>query len=707
MGKLAFLGLVSVSVWPGSGRDGPGALAGARAAREGRAQVPIVFAENRGQCADGVRFMARLPGLVASVLDDAIVLELGGDGESCPPLGLWFAGAARGCALEGLEPRAARAHFLLGDEPASWIRDVPTFGRVRMRGLYPGIDLELHGTGGRLEYDLVLAPGADPGAFELELRGADGADLDADGALVARTAAGALVQLAPLAWQLTEDGERVPVACAWRARGTGRFSFACEAEDPDLALVVDPVLVHGTHVGGSRADEALGVFVDEGGEVYVTGWARSEDFPLLSVDRGGARRGKEGVVFKLASDGEELVYATYFGGRADDEGRAIRVDARGEALVVGTTESADFPAGSRAYSRERRGGSEAFVLRLSADGSSVLAATFLGGDSADEGSGLALASDGGPVLVGTTRSRDFPTTSEAPWRAPLGERDVFVARFDADLERLVFSTRLGGSEDDEGRALALDESDAIYVVGRTLSADFPVTALACDREKSSSEAFVAKLSGGRLSYATFLGGRGADEARAVAVDGAHRALVVGRTESRDFPATGGSDGARADGFAARLSESGHVLEFATLLGGAGEDACLGVALDPLGSPWIVGRTSSADFPFTALALESELVGAADAFLVNLEPLRGELVYATLLGGPGADSLCAAHLVPDGTRLALAGAADDIPPEGRGALGGRRRGPSDALVLRLDPRSLAASPAPPRAPAPVPSGASGE
>lgn len=674
------LALIAPSVFAGEART------------PGGPRVPILFAPNHGQFAPEVQFQARTPGLVASVLADGLHLDLDG-----VELGLRFVGADGSARAEGCEPQAARAHYLSG---ASAARTVPTYARVRLAGVVPGVDLELFERDGRLEYDLWLAPGASAEDMVLAVDGARACGIDAEGALWAAMKGRTLRQLAPVAWQATADGGCEPVACGWQDLGGGCFGFVLGPREPDAALVIDPVLVYGSHVGGSNADGASAILVDEDGAAYVTGWARSVDFPRLGTPV-GALRGKDAVVFKLAPDGRELVWATYLGGRGDDEGTAIALvttsgEERGQVLVAGNTSSHDFPTTANALDRSASGGADGFVARLAADGSAIVFATLLGGSAEDTVTGLALTSSGQITLAGTTRSRDFPVSSASYAVEPRGARDAFLTRLDPRGERLVFSTRLGGSEDDEARGLAVDAEGCSYLTGRTESHDFPTTLGALDRDRCGTDAFVAKLSaGGRtLLYSTFLGGSGQDEGTAIAVDAERRAVVVGATQSLDFPFDAEvPPPGRKDGFAVRLSPSGNALQHATPLGGGSADEALGVALDALGTAWIVGRTRSADLPVSPDACRARLAGAADAFLVRLSD-RGERLYATFLGGEGEDELCGVHADRSDTAVVVCGSSSGISLEQRGALAGKRRGPSDAFVLLFDPRT-----SPPSAPAP--------
>lgn len=680
MGKLRRpFALVSASSW----------LVLAASAQAGEVapptHVPLAFVENQGQCAAEILFQARAPGLVASVLADGVHLDLDGAG-----LRLAFGGSA--VRAEGLEGGPARTHFLRGGTAA---RTAGTYARVRLVGLRAGVDLELYEGDGRLEYDLCLAPDAAAEGLELVLEGGEESWIDAAGALCTRVAGRTLCQLAPVAWQLREDGRRERVACAWVSRGPQRFGFALGARAEGAHLVIDPVLVYSSHVGGSNADGARATFIDEQGSTYVTGWARSVDFPALGAPA-GALRGKEAVVFKLAPDGRELVYATYLGGRGDDEGTALVVDREGRALVAGNTASDDFPTTENALDRSPSGGADGFVAKLSADGSSLVFATLLGGSAEDDLAAMALTAGGQITLAGTTRSRDFPVSSGSYALEPRGGRDAFVTRLDPNGERLIFSTRLGGTDDDEGRGLAVDAEGCSYLTGRTLSHDFPTTLAALDRERCGVDAFVAKLSGGgrTLLYSTFLGGSGQDEGTAIAVDAQRRAVVVGWTQSSDFPFDEGAKApGRKDGFVVRLSDTGNGLIHSTPLGGGSADEALGVALDALDTAWVVGRTRSADLLVTPDAHRARLSGAADAFLVRLST-GGVRLFATYLGAEGEDELCGVHADRSGTAVAVCGGSSGLALEPRGPLAGKRRGSPDAFVLCFDPRPTApVTPAP--------------
>jgi len=452
----------------------------------------------------------------------------------------------------------------------------------------------------------------------------------------------------------------------------------------DERPVGPPVLAYSGHVGGSSADEARDVFVDEEGCAYVVGSTRSFDFP--GSEARSVERGRDAVVFKLAPEGREVLWSVCLGGRGDDEATVLAVSETGEVYVAGTTASSDFPSTRNSHDRRLDGGVDGFVARLSADGH-LIWSTLLGGSAEEEVTGLALSSAGHVTVAGTTRSRDFPLTPGA-YRAPAaGARDVFVTRLGENAEELLFSCVVGGGQDDEARALVVDAEGACYVAGRTVSHDFPTTLAAVDRERCGVDGFVLKLSGGGrvLVWSTFLGGSGQDEVTGLAVDGGRRVQVVGWTQSLDFPFTRGAAKGRKDGFVAALSSTGNALEFASPLGGGSADEACDVSVDAAGRTWVTGITRSADFPLSRGAQRSTLGGVSDGFVVEVDR-SGEVLFSSLLGGSGEDALFGVHSDAAGHSVLFGGFSLDVARAERGPLAGPRRGPADVFLVRLDLRS---------------------
>jgi len=325
---------------------------------------------------------------------------------------------------------------------------------------------------------------------------------------------------------------------------------------PDLET-----LVYGTVLGGSSIDEALAVAVDADGSAYLAGETFSADFPTTpgAFDRSN-HGGWDAFAAKINPAGSDLVYSTYLGGLFFDAGDAIALDETGAAYVAGFTGSSDFPSTPDAFQTRVAGGTDAFVVKLSPAGDAILFGTFLGGVSGEESWSLERTADGSLFLVGQTSSSSFPTTPGAFDRTYDGIGDAFIAKFDPDGRRLAYASYLGGIGADTATSIALDPAGAMYVAGFTSSEDFPTRPNAADASYGrGGDAFLVKVSpdGSGLVYATFLGGIDSDVANSVVLDESGVAVVAGRTNSTDFPATVGSFGpgyrGGGDAFLVRLS----------------------------------------------------------------------------------------------------------------------------------------------------------
>jgi hypothetical protein len=546
----------------------------------------------------------------------------------------------------GLDELPGRVNYFLGNDPARWHSDVPTYGRVEYPNVYPGISLAYHGGAGGLEYDFILSPGADTHAITLGFAGASGVELNARGDLVVHTTAGDLVQHAPVLYQ-DVGGARRPVDGRFVIRNPPAtpcnptmVSFSVGHYDRSRPLVIDPVLGFSTYLGGAGDDNGRDVAADAAGYVYVSGYTSSADFPTAGAFQSGYAGGlADGFVAKLSPNGSGLVYASYFGGSGDDYGGRLALDAAGDVLLSGSTSSADFPT-VNPLQPNLAGGDDAFVAKLAADGSSLVYSTYLGGSADDEGRGVAVDAAGNAYVTGRTHSADFPT--EKPLQPTLaGGDDGFVAELTPDGAALVYSTYLGGSGGQEnGYGIVADAAGDAFVTGRTNSPDFPTVHALQPAPGGGVDAFVAKLApgGAALAYSTYLGGAADDHGRRIAVDKAGNAYVAGITFSANFPThdslqpfAGGPD----DAFVAELRPDGTAFVYSTYLGGHGDDQGIGIAVNASGRALVTGSTASADFP-TKDALQATLAGAADAFVAELKAGGTGLVYSTYLGGSASD-----------------------------------------------------------------------
>jgi hypothetical protein len=553
--------------------------------------------------ADG--FESLLPSLIPDFGQLVPQLNAGKTGvaiglESPPPqvMRMRLMGGNAQARVVGLDELPGRSNYFIGNDPKKWRTNVPSYAQVRYEDVYPGVDLVYYGTqGGRLEYDFVVAPGADPNQIRLSFAGADGMRLDAASGDLVMNVGGDEVRLEkPVAYQpavaAVSSPPSNPVAAVYDRRRRsesaataeldGKFVLASNNQvafrvvgyDPKRALVIDPVLTYSTYLGGTqtnatscwppgngcsptpttRTDAGLGIAVDSSGNAYVTGYTDSTDFPTvnslqaynLGNDHDDAY---DAFVTKFNAAGSALVYSTYLGGSGADYAQGIAVDSSGNAYVTGTTLSSDFPTvnplQATCDSPPTFGGgcnnaSDAFVAKLNASGSALVYSTYLGGTGYDWGQGIAVDYFGSAYVTGYTQSSDFPTTTSFQPTSDCSDCfNAFVSKLNPAGNGFAYSTYLGGStngDNVEAFGIAVDSSGEAYVTGWTTAADFP-TVNPIQATNYAQNVFVSKLNaaGSALVYSTYLGGHSSDYGEAIAVDSSGSAYVTGTTDSADFP----------------------------------------------------------------------------------------------------------------------------------------------------------------------------
>jgi hypothetical protein len=452
-----------------------------------------------------------------------------------------------------------------------------------------------------------------------------------------------------------------------------------------------------TYLGHSALDIGKDVAVDSAGSIYVLSYTESKSFPTTPgafdrrVDRGDA------AISKFDASGSELLWSTFLGGSGFECSPecSLAVDSAGAVYVAGATDSPDFPTTAGAYDSTHNGGEDVFVAKLDPSGG-LAWSTYLGGPQHDIG--FEIVVDGsGAVYVAGGADPGFPATAGAFDDTHNGETDAFVAKLDPTGARLVYSTYLGGSgEDDAFGGLAVDAGGAAYVGGETQSTDFPATVAAFDPALNGrSDAFAAKLhpSGSSLAYGTFLGGESFDYALDLQVDASGDAFIVGDTRSGGFPVTPAAfdttyAAGDSDGFVAKLDGGGGALDYGTYLGGSGGERAAGVAVADDGSAFVTGSTGSAEFPVTAGAFDSTLDGGGDAFVTALDATGSGVVDSGFLGGSQAEHGAAIAL--DGTgAIHVTGSTTsaDFPTtpgafDTRGHNSNRKNATFDAFVAKL-------------------------
>ncbi len=670
-------------------------------------RLPLAFESNRGQTDRRVRFVAHQPDSTLFLTPAEAVFSLQGSPRLLaePASGLPvdpFTPASRirrratkplvlRMQLTGADPHAkatgelplpGTVNYLVGRGPGRRQTGIPTFAKTRFSSVYKGVDVVYYGNAERLEYDFLVAPHADPKQIGLRFGGADAVHVAKSGDLEVKLGGRTLRWKKPTVYQSSASG-RQSVTCAYALSldraGRQIVRFATGRYDASRPLVIDPILLYSTYLGGGIGEAGDGIALDAAGCAYVTGFADSRDFPttagVVQTTNNSVRRANA-FVTKLDPTGGSVLYSTYLGGSGFESGNAIAIDSAGQACITGETDSSDFPVTLGAYQQDNVSGVTAFVAKLNPAGTALVYATFLGGSIGEAGNGIALDPAGNAYVTGYTSSADFPTTIGAlqPAKRSTNGANAFVAKLNADGTALLYSTYLGGKIGDYGNSVAIDAAGDAYITGLTYSANFPTSADAYQTTKRSvrsSNAFVSKLNpaGTALVYSTYLGGTGFEAGNGIALDAAGNAYVTGYTGSSNFPTTTGAyqttnrSSTSSNAFVAKLNPAGTALVYSTCLGGNGGDYGNGIAVDPSGCAYVAGLTNSLNFPVSLSAVQplNHSVSRSNAFVAKFDVTGGVLLYSTCLGGTQGDRASGIAIDPAGNAFITGSATStDFP-----------------------------------------------
>ncbi|HMM06653.1 MAG TPA: SBBP repeat-containing protein [Clostridiales bacterium] len=558
-------------------------------------KTPAFFVPNHGQYPQEALFSTSAKHTQFYFMKSRIIhaMELTGDepgGTRGVALSMGFVDANPHLSLQGAEPYEGKVNYFIGSNADEWKSNIPTYGELRYSEVWKGIDLTIRHTQKGIKLDWHIAPGINPDSIRLTCEGADSLSVGDDGSLVLTHQYGEVREDAPVAYQMI-DGRRVDVPCGYRIDGALSYGFWIdEGYDPSRELIIDPL----------------------------------------------------------------LPYASLLGGNAYDNAVSVAVDAESCAYITGYTSSADFPTTLGVFQTTLHGSRSTFVTKFSADGSSLLYSTYLGGSNniGEIGNSIAIDTAGHAYVVGTTSATDFPVTPGAFQTTMRGDPSAYVTKISPDGASLVYSTYLGGSSINRGRSIRVDTNGSAYVGGHTISSDFPTTPGAFQQSPpGSTSGFVSKISadGTALIYSTYLGGSSLTEVQGIAIDAAGSVYATGDTYATDFPVTPGAFQTTLKGtsdvFVTKFSPDGSSLVYSTYVGGSNSVQGSALCIDEQGNAYVTGTVRSTDFPVTPGAAQSAYGGGTtDAFVFKLSADGSALVYSTYLGGGSQDN---------GTEIALA------------------------------------------------------
>ena len=625
--------------------------------------VPLSFEPNVGQSDTQVKFLSHGKGYGFFLTDEAAKLELGLTNPR--NIELKVSNGQKPTAIAGENRLPGHVNYLRG-ERSQWRRGIPTFSRVRMRDVYPNVDLVYYGNHRQLEYDFVVHPSADASQVGLTTSGIDRIKLSEDGALTMLAGNAELHWHAPVAYQEI-DGERRAVWARYAIAGN-TISFDLGRYDHDRDLVIDPVMVYSTYIGGNGGDigdTGNAIAVDAAGNAYVAGVAASTNFPTTSRAMQPADHGNDDAfVAKLNATGTAYIYSTYLGGGGQDLAYGIAVDASGNAYVTGQTGSglygtSAFPTTASAYQRSPNPATmnnSVFVSKISPDGNDLLYSTYLSGTNDSFSNGIAVDGSGNAYVL-TSTAGGFPVTSGAyqklagthncPYEQFANGQAQVVTKLNPTGTALAYSTYIGHGCD-YGSAIAVTAGGQATIAGYTQDKAYPVTSGAVQAKFGGVvDAFVTRLnaSGSGLAFSTFLGGSLADFANGVAVDASGNTYVAGSTDG-NFRTTSGAyktaatNNAYRKGFVTKLSQQGKTLVYSTYVTGASNVSFSSIAVDKSGSANVTGWTDGKQYPITSNADQTSCYPASSgcltqAVVTRLNANGTALVYSSYFGASDA------------------------------------------------------------------------
>ena len=604
--------------------------------KEKVSSVKLPFIKNEGQVNKEVKFYAKTFGGTLFVTKDGkLVYSLPKYKDKKLQGGVALREILKGAKIKevkGLEKATAKVNYFIGKDPSKWRTNIETYNMVSLGEVYKGIELELRAYGKNVEKIFKVKPKSNPEVIVLKVEGAKELKIDKEtGELIAKTELGDVRFTRPVAYQEV-GGKRVNVEVRYKLLSKNSYRFEVGKYDKKKPLIIDPLLAS-TFLGGSGDDEAKAIALDTD-SVYIAGTTLSTDYPTTtgSYDEDYNGGVTDAYISKLDKNLTTLLASTFIGGSDFDEANAIALDTD-SVYIAGGTDSTDYPTITGSYDNSYNDFGDAYISKLDKDLTTLLASTFIGGSDLDRANAIALDSSS-VYIAGYTRSTDYPTTTgsyDEDYNG--GVTDAYISKLDKNLTTLLASTFIGGSDQDESYAIALD-TDSVYIAGGTRSINYPTTTGSYDEDYNGSrDAYISKLNKNltTLQASTLIGGSSYDRALAVAIDD-DSVYIAGETWSTDYPTTIGSYdedyNGSGDAYISKLNKNLTTLLASTFIGGSDFDQAKAIALDT-DSVYIAGETWSTDYPTITGSYDEDYNGNADAYISKLDKNLSTLVQYTL------------------------------------------------------------------------------
>jgi len=626
---------------------------------------PIFFTENAGQWDSNVLFRATEGNATVWLTGDGILYALSRHVGQPPEqasesgdvlrsehlvFGVKFIGSNPRSEVYGVSEKDFYHNYFLGNDPTQWKTSVPNYDTIVYHELYPGIDMKYYGKPDGIEYTFTVAPGSDPSAIKLRYEGVESVRIDKDGRLLLSTVWGTLEETIPAVYQVT-NGKRVDVGASYRIEDDGSIGFRVDSDyKSDAILVIDPELTFSSYLGGTGAQYPSDIKEDSQGNIVIMGHTRSVDFPITV---GAYQETFAGGVFdvfitKVSRLTNQIIYSTFLGGSGRDEEPKMDFGPQEDVYITGRTYSDDFPL-VNPLQATLNGTDDSYVLKMNPTCDQLLYSTFLGGSKEEDWSRIAVDTAGYICVSGITTSSDFPTVN--PYSSELngGQFDGFVTKYYPAGDAMVYSTYIGGRQDEELECMGVTKDGEVVVAGLTHSDDYPMvnSLYPClINPDALIDAIITKFSsdGSYLIFSTYISGTQDEWFEDLVLDDDGNIYVVGGMETTDFeivnsfqpdhcpiaPETKGSDM-----FVAGVSAAGDEVLFAGFLCGSYDDYGTSIDLGPDGSIYVTGVAESNDFTL-ASPIDATFDGESDMVLARISPDGTQLIYSTYFGGSDDD-----------------------------------------------------------------------